>query len=57
MPWSDVFRSKRMVVVFLLGFSGGLPLLLTSQTLQAWMTGSGASLDQLAALSTVGLAY
>ncbi len=46
-----------MVVVFLLGFSGGLPLLLTSQTLQAWMTGSGASLDQLAALSTVGLAY
>ena len=46
-----------MVVVFLLGFSGGLPLLLTSQTLQAWMTGAGASLDQLAALSTVGLAY
>ena len=46
-----------MVVVFLLGFSGGLPLLLTSQTLQAWMTGSGATLDQLAALSTVGLAY
>jgi MFS transporter, PAT family, beta-lactamase induction signal transducer AmpG len=46
-----------MLVVFLLGFSGGLPLLLTSQTLQAWMTGAGASLDQLAALSTVGLAY
>lgn len=46
-----------MAVVFLLGFSGGLPLLLTSQTLQAWMTGAGATLDQLAALSTVGLAY
>lgn len=46
-----------MVVVFLLGFSGGLPLLLTSQTLQAWMTGAGATLGQLAALSTVGLAY
>lgn len=46
-----------MLVVFLLGFSGGLPLLLTSQTLQAWMTGAGATLDQLAALSTVGLAY
>jgi MFS transporter, PAT family, beta-lactamase induction signal transducer AmpG len=46
-----------MLVVFLLGFSGGLPLLLTSQMLQAWMTGAGASLDQLAALSTVGLAY
>jgi len=57
MSWSDVFRSRRMVVVFLLGFSGGLPLLLTSQTLQAWMTGAGATLDQLAALSTVGLAY
>ena len=55
--WSEVFASRRMVVVFLLGFSGGLPLLLTSQTLQAWMTEAGASLDQLAALSVVGLAY
>jgi PAT family beta-lactamase induction signal transducer AmpG len=46
-----------MVVVFFLGFSSGLPLLLTSQTLQAWMTSAGSSLDQIGALSTVGLAY
>ena len=46
-----------MAVVFLLGFASGLPLLLTGQTLQAWMTSAGSSLDDIAALSTVGLAY
>ena len=32
-----VFTSSRMAVVFLLGFSSGLPLALTATTLQAWM--------------------
>jgi PAT family beta-lactamase induction signal transducer AmpG len=53
----DVFRSKRMAVLFLLGFSSGLPLLLTSQTLQAWMTSVGLDLGSIADLSAVGLAY
>jgi MFS transporter, PAT family, beta-lactamase induction signal transducer AmpG len=55
--WLDVFRSKRMVVLFLFGFSGGLPLLLTSQTLQAWMTAVGVDLGGIADLSSIGLAY
>ena len=33
-----VFRSRRMLVLFLLGFASGLPLMLTGQTLQAWLT-------------------
>jgi MFS transporter, PAT family, beta-lactamase induction signal transducer AmpG len=52
-----VFRSKRMAVLFLFGFSGGLPLLLTGQTLQAWMTAVGLDLGSIAELSAVGLAY
>lgn len=46
-----------MLVLFLLGFSGGLPLLLTGQTLQAWMTDAGVKLGTIADLSAVGLAY
>jgi PAT family beta-lactamase induction signal transducer AmpG len=53
----DIFRSKRMAVLFLLGFSGGLPLLLTGQTLQAWMTAVGLDLGSIADLSAIGLAY
>ncbi|MGH2898082.1 MAG: AmpG family muropeptide MFS transporter, partial [Solirubrobacteraceae bacterium] len=52
-----VFRARRMAALFLLGFSSGLPLLLTSQTLQAWLTAEQLSLDQIAAMSSVGLAY
>jgi len=57
MSWFAVFRSRRMAALFLLGFSSGLPLLLTSQTLQAWLTAEQLSLDQIAAVSSVGLAY
>ncbi len=46
-----------MAVLYLLGFSGGLPLLLTGQTLQAWMTDAGVNLGRIADLSAVGLAY
>jgi PAT family beta-lactamase induction signal transducer AmpG len=53
----DVFRSRRMAVLFALGFSSGLPLLLTGQTLQAWMTTDGVDLDKIAAFASVGLAY
>jgi len=46
-----------MGVLFLFGFSSGLPLYLTGQTLQAWMTSAGVELDKIAAFSLVGLAY
>jgi len=55
--WFTVFRSRRMVVLFLLGFSSGLPLMLTGQTLQGWLTAEHVSLEQIGAVSLVGLAY
>lgn len=57
MAWLAVFRSRRMAVLFVLGFSSGLPLLLTGQTLQAWLTAEGVPLGRIAAVSSVGLAY
>ncbi|MBX3156593.1 MAG: MFS transporter [Deltaproteobacteria bacterium] len=53
----EVFRSRRMAALFLLGFSSGLPLYLTGSTLQAWMTDAHVSLDDIAAMNVVGLAY
>ncbi len=53
----SIFRSRRMAVLFVLGFSSGLPLLLTGSTLRMWMTDEGINLDQIAAFASVGLAY
>ncbi|TMQ12319.1 MAG: AmpG family muropeptide MFS transporter [Deltaproteobacteria bacterium] len=57
MGWLAVFRSRRMAVLFLLGFSSGLPLLVTSQILQAWLTAEDIPLARIAAMNLVGLAY
>lgn len=46
-----------MLVLFLFGFSSGLPLYLTGQTLQAWLTSANVSLADIATMSLVGLAY
>ena len=46
-----------MAVLLALGFSSGLPLLLTGQTLQAWMDAEHVDLHQIAAFALVGLAY
>ena len=46
-----------MAVLFLLGFSSGLPLYLTGQTLQAWMESAHVEISQITAFSLVGLAY
>ncbi len=44
-------------LIFILGFSSGLPLLLTSSTLQAWFTEQGLSLISIGSLSLVGIPY
>jgi len=46
-----------MAVLFALGFASGLPLYLTGQTLQAWLSDAGVPLPEIAAMSSVGLAY
>lgn len=46
-----------MAVISLLGFSSGLPLALTSGTLQAWMSVAGVDIRTIGIFSLVGLPY
>lgn len=47
----------RLVVVVLLGFASGLPLALTGQAMQAWLSTSGLDVATIGFLSLVGLPY
>ena len=47
----------RMLVSFLMGFSCGLPLLLTISVLQAWMQQEGVDLTVIGLMALVGLPY
>lgn len=49
--------NSRLWAVLFLGFSSGLPLALTSSTLQAWMTQDQVSLAAIGALSLIGIPY
>ncbi|MGV3346710.1 muropeptide MFS transporter AmpG [Enterobacteriaceae bacterium LUAb1] len=49
--------TKRNSLLLLLGFSSGLPLALTSGTLQAWMTVENIDLKTIGFFSLVGQAY
>jgi PAT family beta-lactamase induction signal transducer AmpG len=53
----QVFQSRKMVALLFLGFASGLPLFLTSQTLQAWMSIEGVDLGAIGLFSLVGLPY
>lgn len=56
-PLLRVFRSRKMAALLFLGFSSGLPLFLTSRTLQAWMTDARVDLGVIGWFSLVGLPY
>jgi PAT family beta-lactamase induction signal transducer AmpG len=49
--------SARMLVSLMMGFSCGLPLLLTMTILQAWMKAEGVDLSVIGLISLVGLPY
>lgn len=53
----QVFGSRKMAALILLGFSSGLPLFLTSKTLQAWMTVEKVDLTAIGLFSLVGVPY
>jgi PAT family beta-lactamase induction signal transducer AmpG len=58
--WQQVFLSLlswRMLLAFAMGFSGGLPLLLTGSLLQAWMVKSNIDLATIGLFALVGLPY
>ncbi|CDN14419.1 AmpG permease [Richelia intracellularis] len=46
-----------MAVILLLGFSSGMPLFLTTKTLQAWMAVENVDLSAIGLFSLVGLPY
>ncbi|MFM8900818.1 MAG: AmpG family muropeptide MFS transporter [Burkholderiales bacterium] len=46
-----------LAVVLVLGFASGLPLALTGQAMQAWLTVSGVDIATIGFLSLVGLPY
>ena len=52
-----VFTSRRMAVVFLLGFSSGIPLGLTGSTLQAWMVSEKFDLALIGVFALVAWPY
>lgn len=47
----------RLAVVIVLGFASGLPLALTGQAMQAWLTLDGIDIATIGFLSLVGLPY
>ncbi len=49
--------NRRIAAVALLGFASGMPLALTSGTLQAWMAVEGVDLKTIGIFSLVGLPY
>lgn len=49
--------SYRMLIMLLVGYASGLPLLLTGSTLQAWMTNEGVDLTAIGMVSLIGLPY
>lgn len=50
-------HNSRLLAVFLLGFSAGLPLALTGSTLQAWFTQAQINVVTIGALSLLGIPY
>lgn len=57
MVLAKVVFSSRMAVTFVMGFSCGLPLLLTISVLQAWMKEEGVDLSVIGLMSLVGIPY
>ncbi len=52
-----VFESPKIAALLFLGFASGLPLYLTSQTLQAWMTTENVDLAAIGLFSLVAIPY
>src|SRR3990167_10775626 len=54
---STALINRRLLAVLFLGFASGLPLALTSSTLQAWFTEAGVNVLTIGLLSLLGLPY
>lgn len=52
-----VYLRRRVLVIMFLGFSSGLPLALSGETLRVWMADRGVDLGTIGLLSLAGLPY
>src|ERR1700741_3801197 len=52
-----VYTDRRVLLVLLLGFASGLPLLLTFSTLSAWLATAGVRRAAIGAFALVGTPY
>ncbi len=58
--WRDaiaVYGDRRLLVILLMGFSSGLPLLLTLSTLSYWLSKLGVDRTAIGLFASVGLPY
>jgi PAT family beta-lactamase induction signal transducer AmpG len=55
--FAQILGNKRIALMLPLGFASGLPLALTSGTLQAWLAVSGVDLKTIGIFTLVGLPY
>ena len=58
--WTDglaVYLDRRILAILVLGFSSGLPLLLTFSTLSVWLAEQGVSKTEIGLFALVGLPY
>lgn len=62
-PWKGlpaaarVYSRPRVLVIWLLGFSAGLPLALSGTTLAVWMADRGVDIETIGLISLAGLPY
>lgn len=54
---SKALFNNRLLAILFLGFSSGLPLALTTSTLQAWFTKANINIVTIGALSLLGIPY
>ena len=55
--WSALYRDRRIAPALGLGFTSGMPFLLTYSTQSAWLTDAGVPLATIGLLSELTLAY
>ena len=53
----SIYWERRLILIFLMGFASGLPLLLVGQTLSVRLTEAGISLTEIGLFALVGTPY
>lgn len=57
MTFDHIRRLQRLIAILFLGFVSGLPLALTGQAMQAWLTTDGVAIATIGFLALVGMPY